>query len=53
MNAFDGIPHGAAYVHAVENLHLVECKICIPDLRVRHVRVWREMAQLDPFVVNR
>ena len=52
-SAFDGLCRGSNFAQAVRHVQAVELKDLIPDLRARHVNVWREVAQLDPCVVNR
>jgi hypothetical protein len=52
-SGFVGLSRGASYAQAVQDMQAVELKDLIPDLRARHVGVWRDVAHLDPCADNR
>ena len=48
LSAFDGLVGKMNFEQAVKDMHHVDLKDLVPDLRERHVRVWRGVARLDP-----
>ena len=43
ISGFGGLPRCASFMQAVQNVYPVDLKDIIPDLRARHVSVWREV----------
>ena len=52
LSAFHGLARKTAFEEAVKNMQPVELKDFIPDLRARHLNVWRGVARLDPCTTN-
>ena len=53
ISGFDGLHRRSSFTRAVQNMQPVQLQDFIPELRKRHVSVWRNVARLDPCVVNK
>ena len=52
ISGFNGLHRGSSLARSVQDMQTVQLQDFIPDLRARHVSVWRDAARVDPCAVN-